>query len=71
MEKLPGTFSKMFVREGVVHAVDQLILAGNTNTVPSQASSADKDNDSIPGSSRSRRYRRRSGNANPECNSSE
>lgn len=71
MEKLPGTFSKMFVREGVVHAVDQLILAGNPNTVPSQASSADKDNDSIPGSSRSRRYRRRSGNANPEGNSSE
>nr|KYP68322.1 E3 ubiquitin-protein ligase UPL3 [Cajanus cajan] len=30
MEKLPGTFSKMFIREGVVHAVDQLILAGNS-----------------------------------------
>lgn len=70
MEKLPGTFSKMFVREGVVHAVDQLILAGNPVTVPSHASSADKDNDTSGTSSRSRRYRRRSG-ANPEGNSSE
>ncbi|GMY05450.1 E3 ubiquitin-protein ligase UPL3 [Fagus crenata] len=72
MEKLPGTFSKMFVREGVVHAVDQLILAGNPNTVPAQASSNEKDNDSGPAtSSRSRRYRRRSGNTNPDGNASE
>ncbi|KAH8510535.1 hypothetical protein H0E87_008184 [Populus deltoides] len=72
MEKLPGTFSKMFVREGVVHAVDQLILAGSPNTGPTQAASAEKDNDSVPGSSsRSRRYKRRSGNSNPEANSSE
>ncbi|XP_020214843.1 E3 ubiquitin-protein ligase UPL3 [Cajanus cajan] len=69
MEKLPGTFSKMFIREGVVHAVDQLILAGNSTSISTQASSAEKDNDSISGaSSRSRRYRRRSGNSNPEGN---
>ncbi|KAF3434701.1 hypothetical protein FNV43_RR21786 [Rhamnella rubrinervis] len=72
MEKLPATFSKMFIREGVVHAVDQLILAGTPNTVPSQGSSAEKDNDSATGcSSRSRRYRRRSGNSNPDGNSLE
>ncbi|KAL2329061.1 hypothetical protein Fmac_022488 [Flemingia macrophylla] len=69
MEKLPGTFSKMFIREGVVHAVDQLILPGNSTSISTQASSAEKDNDSIPGaSSRSRRYRRRSGNSNPDGN---
>ncbi|GLU02737.1 hypothetical protein SLE2022_199760 [Rubroshorea leprosula] len=69
MEKLPGTFSKMFVREGVVHAVDQLVLVGNPTA---QASSVDKDNDCITGtSSRSRRYRRRSGNSNPEGGSME
>ncbi|KAG2705973.1 hypothetical protein I3760_05G083400 [Carya illinoinensis] len=72
MEKLPGTFSKMFVREGVVHAVDQLILAGNPSSVHAQASSTEKDNDSGFGtSSRSRRYRRRSGNTNPDGNVSE
>ncbi|KAG4985083.1 hypothetical protein AAZX31_12G031300 [Glycine max] len=69
MEKLPGTFSKMFIREGVVHAVDQLILTGNSTNISTQASSAEKDNDSISGaSSRSRRYRRRSGNSNPDGN---
>ncbi|XP_039167350.1 E3 ubiquitin-protein ligase UPL3 isoform X2 [Eucalyptus grandis] len=69
MEKLPETFSKMFVREGVVHAVDQLILAGNSS---SGSASADKDNDSVTGtSSRSRRYRRRSGSSNPEGTSVE
>ncbi|WCJ39868.1 E3 ubiquitin-protein ligase UPL3 [Euphorbia peplus] len=72
MEKLPGTFAKMFIREGVVHAVDQLILAGNSNATPTQASSAEKDNDYVSGtSSRSRRYKRRSGNLNPEENLSE
>ncbi|KAE9620318.1 putative aminoacyltransferase, E1 ubiquitin-activating enzyme [Lupinus albus] len=69
MEKLPGTFSKMFIREGVVHAVDQLILAGSPTSVSTQASSAGKDNDSVSGlSSRSRRYRRRSGNNNTDGN---
>ncbi|PPS00582.1 hypothetical protein GOBAR_AA20078 [Gossypium barbadense] len=72
MEKLPGTFSKMFVREGVVHAVDQLVLIGNQNTTPVQASSLEKDNESVSGaSSRSRRYRRRSGNSNLEGSSME
>ncbi|XP_059436902.1 E3 ubiquitin-protein ligase UPL3-like [Corylus avellana] len=70
MEKLPGTFSKMFVREGVVHAVDQLILAGNPN--PAGSSSAEKENESGPGtSSRSRRYRRRSGSTNLDGGASE
>ncbi|KAJ7978615.1 E3 ubiquitin-protein ligase UPL3-like [Quillaja saponaria] len=69
MEKLPGTFSKMFVREGVVHAIDQLSLAGNSTNVPAQASVAEKDNDSVVGtSSRSRRYRRRGSNSNPDGN---
>ncbi|OMO92775.1 Armadillo [Corchorus olitorius] len=72
MEKLPGTFSKMFVREGVVHAVDQLILIGSQSSTPAQASSAEKDNDSVSGtSSRSRRYRRRSGNSNADGSSVE
>lgn len=66
MEKLPGTFSKMFVREGVVHAVDTLILTGSTSS--SQPSSTDKDNDSITGSSRSRRNRRRGGNSTSDAN---
>ncbi|PKI52859.1 hypothetical protein CRG98_026690 [Punica granatum] len=70
MEKLPETFSKMFVREGVVHAVDQLILPGNTSSA--QASTVDKDNDSITGSSsRSRRYRRRAANSNTDGSSVE
>ncbi|XWS62647.1 hypothetical protein CRYUN_Cryun06bG0028600 [Craigia yunnanensis] len=70
MEKLPGTFSKMFVREGVVHAVDQLVLIGSQNTAPAQASSVEKDNDSVSGpSSRSRRFKRR--NSNPERSSVE
>ena len=69
MEKLPATFSKMFIREGVVHAVDQLILPGTSTNISTQASSAEKDNDSISGaSSRSRRYRRRSGSSNPDGN---
>ncbi|XP_065865567.1 E3 ubiquitin-protein ligase UPL3 [Euphorbia lathyris] len=72
MEKLPGIFAKMFIREGVVHAVDQLILAGNSNATPIQASPAEKDNDYVSGtSSRSRRYKRRSGNLNSEGNLSE
>ncbi|XP_028113334.1 E3 ubiquitin-protein ligase UPL3-like [Camellia sinensis] len=71
MEKLPETFSKMFVREGVVHAVDALILAGPSTTAPSQPSSSEKDNDSISGTSSRRRYRRRSGNLNADLPSAE
>ncbi|XP_010265985.1 PREDICTED: E3 ubiquitin-protein ligase UPL3-like [Nelumbo nucifera] len=66
MEKLPGTFSKVFVREGVVHAVDTLISTDSSNAANAQSSSMEKDNDSIHGSSRSRRYRRRSGSSNPD-----
>lgn len=33
MEKLPETFSKMFVREGVVHSVDSLIAAPTTSVI--------------------------------------
>ncbi|KAJ0969933.1 hypothetical protein J5N97_022810 [Dioscorea zingiberensis] len=69
MEKLPGTFSKMFVREGVVHAVDALICPDLSSSVPSQASSVEKDNDAVPGaSSRSRRSRRRGGSTNTDNN---
>lgn len=60
MEKLPGTFSKMFVREGVVHAIENLICPESSSATPNQAPAADKDSDSLTGiSSRSRRYRRR------------
>ncbi|RZR78255.1 hypothetical protein BHM03_00003535, partial [Ensete ventricosum] len=70
MEKLPGTFSKIFVREGVVHAVDALICPDTSSSVPSQASISEKDGDSAPViSSRSRRYRRRSGGLNTETGS--
>ncbi|CAH2075832.1 unnamed protein product [Thlaspi arvense] len=68
MEKLPETFSKVFVREGVVHAVDQLVLVGKPI---SHASPTDKENDCVPGSARSRRYRRRSSNASSDGNQSE
>ncbi|CAN8276728.1 unnamed protein product [Cochlearia groenlandica] len=68
MEKLPETFSKVFLREGVVHAVDQLVLVGKPS---SNASPTDKDNDCVTGSARSRRYRRRSSNANSDGNQSE
>ncbi|KAG2655300.1 hypothetical protein PVAP13_1KG003000 [Panicum virgatum] len=68
MEKLPETFSKLFVREGVVHAVESLICSESSNTLPSQVPPQDKDNDSsMP--SRSRRQRRR-GVAVPAENSS-
>ncbi|KAF3796452.1 E3 ubiquitin-protein ligase [Nymphaea thermarum] len=69
MEKLPDTFSKMFVREGVVHAIDALISMSGSDMVP-QPSPAEKEQDALP-SSRSRRYRRRSGASNPEANALE
>ncbi|XP_058090942.1 E3 ubiquitin-protein ligase UPL3-like isoform X2 [Magnolia sinica] len=72
MEKLPETFSKMFVREGVVHAVDMLMLSDSSSSVSAQASTAEKDNDALAGtSSRSRRYRRRSGSSNTDGSSLE
>ncbi|GMH23656.1 hypothetical protein Nepgr_025499 [Nepenthes gracilis] len=72
MEKLPGTFSKLFVREGVVHAVDSLMVAGVPDPASAQMSNAEKENNSTPGtSSRSRRLRRRSGNSSADGNSAE
>ncbi|KAL5995652.1 E3 ubiquitin-protein ligase upl3 [Asimina triloba] len=72
MEKLPETFSKMFVREGVVHAVDMLIVSDSSSSLSAQASSIEKDNDTLAGtSSRSRRYRRRSGCSNADGSSLE
>ncbi|KNA15559.1 hypothetical protein SOVF_097120 [Spinacia oleracea] len=62
MEKLPETFSKMFVREGVVHAVDSLI-ASPSNSVSAHTATPEKDTESTLGpSARARRLRRRSGN---------
>ncbi|XP_051145635.1 E3 ubiquitin-protein ligase UPL3 [Andrographis paniculata] len=67
MEKLPGTFSKMFVREGVVHAVDALILTGSSGST--QQTLSEKDNDAAPiSSSRSRRNRRRGGHSSSDAN---
>ncbi|KAL6629350.1 hypothetical protein ACP70R_029115 [Stipagrostis hirtigluma subsp. patula] len=60
MEKLPETFSKLFVREGVVYAVESLICSESSNTLPSQVPPPDRDNDSVM-SSRYRRQRRRGG----------
>ncbi|KAL5199719.1 hypothetical protein ABZP36_020922 [Zizania latifolia] len=66
MEKLPETFSKLFVREGVVHAVESLVCPESSDSsVPSQISPQDKDNDSVM-PSRSRRQRRRGGAAPTE-----
>ncbi|GER50251.1 E3 ubiquitin-protein ligase UPL3 [Striga asiatica] len=54
MEKHPGTFSRTFVREGVVHAVDALILSGGDSS--SQQSCHKKSSNF---SSRSRRNTRK------------
>ncbi|KAK1305345.1 E3 ubiquitin-protein ligase UPL3 [Acorus calamus] len=66
MEKLPETFSKMFVREGVVHAIESLISA---ESVSAQAPT-EKDNDSVPGK-RSRRYPKRTSTLNMDGSSLE
>lgn len=63
MDKLPDTFTEKFVREGVVHAIDSLIVSDSSTSVPSQSALPEKEADSI--SSRSRRHRRRSG-LNPD-----
>lgn len=62
MEKLPGTFSKKFVREGVMHAVDMLISADSS--LASQADSAEKGKDIPPEISQTRRGRRCTGSHN-------
>ncbi|KAK9690767.1 hypothetical protein RND81_09G153000 [Saponaria officinalis] len=61
----------MFVREGVVHAVDSLILAPPSSSVSPQAAT-EKDSDTTPGTSaRVRRLRRRSENQQQDANSAE
>ncbi|KAK9129435.1 hypothetical protein Sjap_009922 [Stephania japonica] len=71
MEKLPSIFSKMFVREGVVHAVDMLIIPDSSNTV-SRLSMTEKDSEPASGTpSRPRRYRRRGGYYSPDGSSLE
>uniref|UniRef100_A0ACD5WNH9 Uncharacterized protein n=1 Tax=Avena sativa TaxID=4498 RepID=A0ACD5WNH9_AVESA len=70
MEKLPGTFSKMFVREGVVHAVESLICLEISSPMLSQVPPREKDTDSgTCTSSRSRRSRRRSSTVSTDNNS--
>ncbi|KAL9244856.1 hypothetical protein vseg_018577 [Gypsophila vaccaria] len=72
MEKLPETFSKIFVREGVVHAVDSLIFAVPSSSNSSVAATPEKDSDLLAGASaRVRRVRRRSGNQQQDANSPE
>ncbi|KAG6477829.1 hypothetical protein ZIOFF_061261 [Zingiber officinale] len=67
MDKLPGTFSKIFVREGVVHAVDVLISSESLSAVPSLPPISEKDCDPSLGISwRSRRNQRRNGASNIE-----
>ncbi|XP_057827496.2 E3 ubiquitin-protein ligase UPL3 isoform X1 [Cryptomeria japonica] len=43
IQKLPDTFSKMFVKEGVLHAVDTLISADMSGSVSAQAFTPGKD----------------------------
>lgn len=69
MEKLPETFSKMFVREGVLHAVETLISHDSENLGSVKPLSAERGDDSIPGISlRSRCYRRAMGYSYPDEN---
>ncbi|CAO2815602.1 unnamed protein product [Amaranthus hypochondriacus] len=67
MEKLPETFSKMFVREGVVHAVDSLIAAPSTSDSV-QSAIPEKDESILGSSARARRLRRRSGIQQQDAN---
>lgn len=56
MDKLPETFSKMFVREGVVHAIGTLILPDSSSLVSVQPTS-NEDSDALHGaSSQARRH---------------
>ncbi|XP_078448275.1 HECT ubiquitin protein ligase family protein KAK [Wolffia australiana] len=41
MDKLPETFSKLFVREGVVHAISSLILPDSSGSVPVQSATSE------------------------------
>jgi E3 ubiquitin-protein ligase TRIP12 len=66
MEKLPEIFLKMFVREGVVHAVESLICPEQSGSA-AQLSQLDNQVDSVA-SSCSRRNRRRGSAVNTENN---
>ncbi|CAA6655990.1 unnamed protein product [Spirodela intermedia] len=56
MDKLQETFSKMFVREGVVHAIGTLILPDSSSSVYVQSTS-NEDSDALHGaSSQARRH---------------
>ncbi|XP_049374949.1 E3 ubiquitin-protein ligase UPL3-like [Solanum verrucosum] len=57
MEKLPRVFGKMFVREGVVHAVDALMLSGFHVSAPPHPTRAEKE----------KHNRRRSTNSNTDA----
>ncbi|MCD7466554.1 E3 ubiquitin-protein ligase upl3, partial [Datura stramonium] len=61
MEKLPGVFGKMFVREGVVHAVDALVLSGSHVSAPPQPTRAETE----------KHNRRRCANSNTDATSVE
>ncbi|CAL5035273.1 unnamed protein product [Urochloa decumbens] len=65
MEKLPEIFLKMFVREGVVHAVELLICPEFSGQVTSQMSQLDNHGNSVT-SSHSRRNCRRNNVVNTE-----
>ncbi|OIT27638.1 PREDICTED: E3 ubiquitin-protein ligase UPL3-like [Nicotiana attenuata] len=61
MQKLPGVFGKMFVREGVVHAVDTLILTESHGSATTQPTRGEKE----------KCNRRRSTNSNTDATSVE
>ncbi|XP_057962370.1 E3 ubiquitin-protein ligase UPL3-like isoform X2 [Malania oleifera] len=66
VEKLPEIFIRMFVREGVFHAVDLLISNDSSNMVSAQFSSTKKDNDLVcEASSHPKPYLKQSGCSNP------
>ncbi|XP_020591855.1 E3 ubiquitin-protein ligase UPL3-like [Phalaenopsis equestris] len=64
MDKLPDIFAEKFGREGVIHAIDALVVSDSSTSVPSQSFLPEKDADPI--SSRSRRHRRHSGLTNTD-----
>ena len=71
MQKLPDIFSKTFVREGVVHVVDMLILS-NQSSPNSIHPLPGKDQDGSMGAPpKPRRNRRRTGGSNSEANGME
>lgn len=73
MQKLPDVFTKLFVKEGVVHAIDNLIAFDQVNSSSHQIPSAGRPGDAsggalvgIPPARPRRGARRRSGGSNNE-----